>query len=162
MLARTYLSAEELKISARMRDALVELHGKLLRGEIPEEKFDMGFLGTPDPSSSGCGTAGCLLGWALSIDKQAHPKNLENDPDMRLREHIARDLDNDAEADHISGLFWSTWSRWRPTTSQAAVALGHYLATGNGIQSWKLALNLSDREVPKVIRGGWIESLNGR
>lgn len=120
MLARTYLTAAELQISEQLRDALIKVYGKLLRGEIPEEQFDMRTIGEP-----WCGTPGCLLGWAHAVA----PSRLSS---------------GFYDLGEPSGLFWSGWAKWKPTTAQAGVALGHYLATGSGRDGWKLALGLGD------------------
>lgn len=125
MLARTYLTAAELQISEELRDALIKVHGKLLRGEIPEEQFDMRTVGKP-----WCGTPGCLLGWAYAV--------------------AGRDVLSGESTGLFCGLFWCGWAKWKPTTAQAGVALGHYLATGSGSDGWKLALGLSNRKKVQV------------
>lgn len=128
MLAKTYLSAEELQINPRLCDALVELHGKFLRGEIPEEKFDMAYWGTP-----GCGTPGCIGGWAEAVYRARHGDGSSLGPFYPMGE--------------VHGLFCAQWANWKPTTKQAAEALGHYLATGDSAVGWQLALGASDLEV---------------
>lgn len=58
MLARSFLSAADLRITEAERDALIKTLHALERDEIPPHQFDMRKV------EHGCGTPACLLGWA--------------------------------------------------------------------------------------------------
>ncbi len=84
MLARSFKTAVELEISDAMHKALVTVLGMMERGEIKdgEARAERGFTDfdysnkTPTMFDMGrvftdyeCGTAGCILGWAIFVDK---------------------------------------------------------------------------------------------
>jgi hypothetical protein len=73
MLSKTFLTAEELRINPIMYDALVKVYWLLVDETIPEKLFDMGDIAGPKIDAKGkpCGTAGCLLGWAMAVDQRA-------------------------------------------------------------------------------------------
>lgn len=73
MLAQTFKSHKDLHISEKMYDALVKVYWLLVDETIPEQLFCMGTIGQPKMvKGSPCGTAGCLLGWARTIEPALH------------------------------------------------------------------------------------------
>lgn len=64
MLAQNFKTASDLGIGDKEFDALCKVLGMLERAEIPERKFVMTSVGTPE-----CGTPGCILGWARTIHR---------------------------------------------------------------------------------------------
>lgn len=114
MLANSFKSAEELKITECEQRALVKVLGMLERGELVESGkaptvpngFNMGVLRT----EAKCGTVGCILGWAIMVDNQAFPRGCT----------------------HVTIPLFTPHNYWTKsyTVAQAAHALRTYLVTG--------------------------------
>lgn len=106
MLAQNFKTPAELEISDIEFEALVKVLGMFDRGEIPPEMFRMNQIGSPD-----CGTAGCICGWAKTID---------------------RSLFNGTWSVGLDGLFIrpSNLQNTDATPPQAAIALRNYLTSG--------------------------------
>jgi hypothetical protein len=117
MLAQNFKTAEELRISPNEQHALIRVLGMFERGDVPPEMFRMNTIGAPE-----CGTPGCILGWARTIDAsvfKGHPWN-----------------------DDVCRLFVRPPSlQVGPgTPTQAATALRNYLTTGE--PSWAEAVRV--------------------
>jgi hypothetical protein len=126
MLAQTFLTAEELRINERLYKALVEVYWLLVDETIPERLFDMSVVGHPKIKDGHvCGTAGCLLGWSLAVDKDCVQLNGWGRPIGMTT--AFRTLCFNATAIYQS-----------PPRGQAAQALHNYLTTGRA--NWREAL----------------------
>lgn len=95
-----FLSAEALNMIEDDRKTLIKLLGMFSRGEIPGRLFNMRKIGEPK-----CGTPGCLIGWAKTIDADFGRKIEE------------------------TGLYWTIWGKGTP--EHAAIALHNFLTTSN-------------------------------
>lgn len=140
-----YMSAENLRIAEHTRDALIWVLGMLEAGELEQwkgmtagNKFDMGTAAR----RTGCGTAGCIAGWA-SIHMQGIKPNAAGIYIMTEEQaDIASDFCADAHGD-LARLFYAMDLTGRNSFSldevrpdQAAKALRNYLTTGR--PSWGL------------------------
>lgn len=88
MLARSFLSPVDLKISDKQLNALVQVLNMLERGELPWHRgvsrpkdlgFNMGYW--PDKRGKDCGTVGCIGYWTekfLGEEFDDFPKELDN------------------------------------------------------------------------------------
>lgn len=120
MLAQNFKTAAELSITEDQSLSLRSLLGRMERGEIPSNRFDMKNVGDPE-----CGTAGCLLGWA----RGKHGKYPWEDG-----------LDTAVANDGLWELFMPTQygGAFDASVTQAAAALRSYLTTGE--PNWAEAL----------------------
>jgi hypothetical protein len=123
MLAQTFKTAEELRISERLYKALVEVYWLLVDERIPAKLFDMRMIGSPQiVNKHCCGSAGCLLGWAMAVDTS---------------------LTGQYEHDAIGRLFYpedglTTMPPYTANRAQAARALYNYLTSGKA--DWRGAM----------------------
>lgn len=109
MLAQNFKTANDLCISDAEFKALINVLGRLERLEIPAKLFTMETIGRP-----GCGTAGCILGWARTVAKKG------------------RDLfDCTRRTPPLQNLFYPGFDEgYEASRSEAAMALRNYLTTG--------------------------------
>ena len=92
MLAESFLSAETLNLSPAGRRVLIDILHGLETGEIADHLFSMEQIGEPE-----CGTAGCFLGWAMSLDPFALPSPktiVQSDAYPGLRQLCFPEYDN--------------------------------------------------------------------
>jgi len=133
MLAQTFNSHEELGISERLYQALVQVYWLLVDERIPEKLFDMDEVGHPefDKKGNACGTAGCILGWCEALDKDcATPGGFIHDRFFGWGD-FQPPLSQLFLPDHVRGAFGAK-------RKQAAVAIHGYLTTGK--DGWKQAM----------------------
>lgn len=114
MLAKTFKSAEELKIAQNVHDALVKVHWMLIDSTIPETLFDMRTTGVH--VGLPCGTAGCIIGWCHALDKNVPLQ-------VNRLDKLCYPLDERA---------------YKANPTQAAKAIHNYLTTG--YPKWREAL----------------------
>lgn len=125
MLAQTFKTAKELKISQAKYDALVKVYWMFVEEKIPEHLFDMGRIGDPQLSKKEepCGAPGCILGWCQAVDLEAFLPGSTTD-------YIGTGL-------HF--LFFSGMACMsNPSRTQAAQAIHNFLTTGSA--KWREVL----------------------
>lgn len=111
MLARTFMTAEELSISKSLHGYLTKLYWMLKDGQVPAPLFSMRQIGCIEIDAKGraSGEPGCYIGWcrALGMGHETIPSALH-------------------------ALFWPYHARaaWGASPKQAAQALHCYLTTG--------------------------------
>lgn len=75
MLARSFLSAADLKLPEMERGALIKVLHMLERGELVEVRRNdtskpNGFCMSTVSAKSDCGSVGCILGWARFVTNE--------------------------------------------------------------------------------------------
>ena len=70
MLAQNFKTPADLKIDDEDFEALVKVLGMFERCEVPGRLFRMAVVGAPE-----CGAAGCICGWARSVNPKAFRGN---------------------------------------------------------------------------------------
>jgi len=141
MLARTFMTAQDLKITEDERSALIKILGMLERGEFHKNDFsthEYGFnmnlcvypLGRNQSwglSGQKCGTVACIGGWvAMMMGKESTRDIIEY---VHGRNPLRR-------------LYWPNINMGdytNITTAQAAHAVSNFLTTGN--PDWHLAVS---------------------
>lgn len=122
MLARSFLSAADLKLPEREYDALIRVQHMLERGELTQVPRDdtsrpNGFCMSSVSAKSSCGTVGCIMGWCRMITKE---EKIFDFWDMKLNLPGA-----------VSELFmFGDERRHDVTMDQATRGLSNYLTTG--------------------------------
>lgn len=129
MLAQTFKTAKELKISQAKYDALVKVYWMFADEKIPEHLFDMGTIGSPVLLEKGrkevpCGSPGCILGWCQAVSFEAFMPGSATD-------YVGTGLHS---------LFFSPVACCDYATSraQAAKAIHNFLTTGSA--NWREVL----------------------
>lgn len=123
MLAQNFMPAEALGIKEPLHLALIKVLGMLERGEIKSKKFNMRTIGKPQ-----CGTAGCIQGWAKSVDNRILG--------LLMMERSA--LFNGAKPYLKLCIPNHCKPAWHATPAQAAIALRTFLTTGH--DGWEEAM----------------------
>jgi hypothetical protein len=127
MLAQNFRTAAELGLSDQEHCALIKVLGMLDRQEISRRLLQMEHVGDP-----GCGTPGCLLGWARAVTKDYDLfSGIWDLTDGYSRIH---ELFAFAGIDPLA----FKGRRSAITPAQAAIALRNYLTTGE--PRWKEAV----------------------
>lgn len=124
MLARNFLTAEQLAISGAEHNALTKVLGMLERGELEHTQggqIENGF-NMHSTAHNDCGTCCCIGGWA-AILMSRHPNDY---------------VYSKAPGNPLHPLYWHRTSPLI-TTAQAAVALRNFLVTGK--PNWDEALS---------------------
>lgn len=146
MLARTFMSAAELRITAPEHAALVALLGALERGEIHQRQLDMLQV------VHECGTIGCMLAHARLLAGYAPlDRTLFNYGDLTWSSegwapHALSDLFMFNVTPLSYARYWA--SRGEPVTpEQCARALAGYLTVGDA--QWEQVLEpVAQRQEP--------------
>lgn len=117
MLEQNFLPAAELELSEVEKEALIKVLGMLERGEIRDTNFSMNIFLRED---EGCGTIGCLAGWANSVSNGlAFPTLAGLSPKV-----------NSLFWNSVPGVIWSIMAMRRPTVEEGAQVLRTFLTTG--------------------------------
>ena len=126
MLAQNFLSYQELEISEAQHQSLISTLGRMERGEIPSNKFNMMRVGEPD-----CGTVGCILGWARGSASNPVWDNSNMFATEALRNLFMPDT-------------YYEFMAWGAKVEQAAMALRSYLTTGHA--NWREAMQCPTKD----------------
>ena len=123
MLARSFKSAAELRLTEIEHDSLIKVLHMLERGEIEQKLFNMSSIG------GRCGTPSCMLGWAriVSRDEELFDRcsGLGNSPDALRALFLYKDSHSWVE--HFAK---KNRNASGVETSAAALALSNYLTIG--------------------------------
>jgi hypothetical protein len=135
MLAQSFKSATDLRITEPEQRALIQVLGMLERGELrhveEQTECDDGFnIGT---QGQGCGTPACIGGWAARLMGKKDEREYVNSRMVRSRR---MPVSGERPESGLSTLYWGYIGD--PDTSQAAIALRSYLTTGDA--RWDLAV----------------------
>lgn len=131
MLARSFKTADELKIDGALHAALVKVLGMLEREELKYctigNVVPAGVLGFNmalyfvKSYENYCGSIGCIAGYCHAVD-----------PAVFSDENGKFSIDSNKLSSELVDLFWAAVlaSRDNLTVAQAAAALANYLTTG--------------------------------
>jgi hypothetical protein len=118
MLAQNFMAPIALGLSDEDFEALIKVLGMFERAEVPQALFNMTRIGSPE-----CGSAGCICGWARSVNKEAFRGDW-NGPVARL---FVRP--------------WKCIEKGQPTPAEGAIAIRNFLTFGE--PRWEEAMELA-------------------
>lgn len=119
MLAQNFKTSAELALSDAELSALITVMGMLERGEIAERHFDMSDF----VQETGCGTVGCICGWAYLVSEKTVFADI-----------VEKRSDDRPELNDLFYMFNTERSLSAARPRHAAFALRSFLSTG--VANW--------------------------
>ena len=122
------MNLRDLKITGKVRDALLVVAEGLEDGTLREDAFDMSVVHGGDRPHSGCGTAACIAGWAGAVMNGG----ALNQPMSTRQVDAAHNLFDGTVGDPIGDLFYPhAVEEWDTISPKAgAAAIHEFLNTG--------------------------------